>query len=368
MGDADSRGEVTLIEAARRPASLLPLAAARALQRADLVIAAPQVHPNVLWHAPASATFEIREWDEEAAHLAEARARAGSAVVVVLERADETTLSVPTHGIPGVPPSHEARRGPLAGQRILVTRPWASALAQRDRFEDLGADAVALPCLRLDPPGDLGALDDRIAQVRSFDGVILTSRAGVEAFFAALARVGLDARALFERTVVAVGRATAKACAQRGIKADIIPTQARSEGIVDTLRAEGLLDKSWLHVRAEEGRDTIDHAISNAGGRYVLAAAYRAERPAPPPGVLNWVSGGVDVVCLHSGKTGSNLREILALANAPGALEGARVVSAGPVTTKALQEQGFEVAATADSPGDEGMVRAVLQLAATSTS
>ena len=71
---------------------------------------------------------------------------------------------------------------------------------------------------------------------------------------------------------------------------------------------------------------------------------------------------GVDAVCLHSGRTGEHLRSMLREAGRADVLQDASVVSAGPVTTEALHEQGFEVACTASSPGDDGMVRAVLEL------
>lgn len=359
------RGEVTLIEAVGRPASLLPLAGAEALGRARLVVADPAVHPSVLWLAP-QAEVVLRPWDEDAAALAQSEAEAGAAVVVLIR----ALASAPRPRAPGVA-IRELRgvtetdgepRGPLAGRRILVTRPRASAVAQRERFEALGADAVALPCLQIEPPEDLATLDAAVAEVGDFDGLILSSRNGVDAFFTSLDRVGLDARALHGKTVVAVGRSTARACRRAGIRPDVVPDQPRSEGIVSALAQRDLLGQRWLHVRGRDGRDTVDVAVTAAGGRYVLAVGYRAERPEPPPGVIAWLRRGVDLICLHSGKTGENLREILARADALEVLEGASVVSAGPVTTEALQEQGFEVAATAVSPDDDGMLQAVLEL------
>lgn len=256
-------------------------------------------------------------------------------------------------------------RGPLCGRRILTTRPRVAAHAQRDRFLELGADAVALPCLKLEGPEDPEGFAQIVASVGDYDGVVLSSPAGVKALVQALSQLGLDASALGGPTVVAVGRATASACAAAGFAPDIVPAQPRLEGIIQALAERSALGLRWMHVRARDGRPQLRDAISAAGGHYQLAVGYRAERPSPPPGVIDWVLGGIDAVCLHSGRTGQHLRETL-LEHAPDRsdeiLRRACIVSAGPVTTQALKEQGLEVAATAVSPGDDGMLQAVLEL------
>ncbi len=258
-------------------------------------------------------------------------------------------------------------RGPLYGRRILTTRPSPAGDAQRERFSALGADAVALPCLQLQGPEDPEAFDRRVASVDTYDGVIVSSRAGVDAFAASLSRQGLGPGSLGARLLVAVGRATASACATAGLVPSLIPTEASSEGIVQALADRSMLGQRWVHVRARDGRALLEEAISAAGGRYLLAIGYRAERPPPPPGAIEWIGAGVDAICLHSARTGEHLRDTLNEA-VPGRceeiLDRASVASGGPVTTKALQEQGFEVAATAGSPGDDGMVAAVLELLA----
>lgn len=265
--------------------------------------------------------------------------------------------------------SSQDARGPLAGRRILTTRPLAAALVQRDRFITLGADAVALPCLKLEAPEDPAAFDRIVASLADpaepSQGVILSSRAGVEAFAESIARQGLSAATLRARTLVAVGRATATACEAAGLSPDLIPAHASSEGIVQALSEQSTLAARWVHVRARDGRETLDAAISAAGGQYELAIGYRAERPGPPPGVMDWIRQGVDAICLHSARTGQHLRELLLEGLSERAheiLARASIVSAGPVTTEALQKQGFDVAATAASPGDDGMLRAVSKL------
>ncbi len=359
--DASERGEVTLVEAVDR---CLAWASVQALRRASKLVADPRVHPNVLWHAPPSADVVVKAWDADLVDTVSAWRDSGQSVVCLVETLD-VALSLRASGvavreIPGVDVGASA--GPLSGKRILVTRPRESALAQRERFEALGADAVALPCLQIDPPDDVAALDEALANVRGFDGLIVSSRPGVAALAGSLRRSALDVRALAGKTIVAVGDATAKACRAVGIEPDIVPSRPRSEGIVDALARRGVLARRWLHVRARDGRATLDEAITRSGGHFRLAIAYQAVRPAPPAGVVSWLRDGVDAICLHSGGTGTHLRSTLEEAGLARSVRTIPVVSAGPVTTEALREQGFEVAITASSPGDEGMVNAVVEL------
>jgi len=364
MDRAHAPGEVTLIEAQQRPPSLLPLAGLRALQHATVVIADPQTHPTLLAHASAAA-LELRAWNTEAVEVTQAHAHAGARVVCLVSALDDAAglraSGVEVRCVPGV--GAHGPLGPLDGRRILVTRPRPAADVQRTRFEALGADAVALPCLEILPPEDVATFDDAVRAVHDYDGLIVSSRAGVEALRASLTRSDLDIRVLAHRHVVAVGRATADACASIGLRPDIVPSAPRSEGIAAALRDRDLLGGRWLHVRARDGRETLDEAITPAGGTYRLATGYRAERPTPPPGVVPWLRDGAHVICLHSGRTGRHLRATLAEHGLLALLDRAQVVSAGPVTTEALQEQGFEVAATASSPGDDGMLQAVSGLA-----
>lgn len=357
-------GEVTLIEAVGRSAASVAWAGVQAMGCASLVVADPRTHPNLLWHAPGDAEVALQPWDLEVAERVRARSAAGANVVCLVETLDVAqplrASGVEVREISGIdlPP----RSGALSGRRILVTRPRESALPQRQRFEAMGADAVALPCLRIDPPDDPAAFDAIVADVDAYDGLIVSSRAGVDALATGLRRGELDVRALSGCTIVAVGRATARACESIGLRPDLVPTRPRSEGIVDALQREGILGRRWVHVRARDGRATIDEAVVRAGGQYRLAVGYQTERPAPAPGVISWLRQGIDAVCLHSGRTGEHLRSMLREAGRADVLQDASVVSAGPVTTEALHAQGFEVACTASSPGDDGMVRAVLEL------
>jgi uroporphyrinogen III methyltransferase/synthase len=258
---------------------------------------------------------------------------------------------------------------PLHGRRVVVTRPREHALDLCELLAARGADAVAVPCLEVRPPEDLAALDDAVARVHEFDGVVLSSQPGVAAFFDTLLRVGLDARALAGKLVVAVGRSTADAAAARGVVADLVPDDAHSEGLASLLDARGVLARAWLHVRAAEGRAQLQRAIEGAGGRYELAVAYRTERPSIPAMVLRSLlpaeagGEGFDAVAFASGKTAAQFVTLLEQAHgsarARELMGAAKIVAIGPVTARAVEELGFFVAEVAVRPDDSALVDAI---------
>jgi uroporphyrinogen III methyltransferase/synthase len=266
----------------------------------------------------------------------------------------------------------EAR--PLHGRRIVITRSAEPSGDSMATLADLGADAVAFPCLEIVPPADPAALHRAVAELPAYDGVVLSSPNGVRAFFDVLPKAGLDARALFGKQVAVVGVATASACRERGIVPDLVPDEARSEGLVERIGAAGLLGARWLHVRADEGRDVLGPAIERAGGRYTLAIGYRTLAAAVSPHVIASLRDpadggeGFQAVAFASGKAARifvrKLGEELGEGEARRLVAAAKVVCIGPVTAEAVEAMGVRVDAVASAPSDEAMIDALCRVLA----
>lgn len=257
---------------------------------------------------------------------------------------------------------------PLHGRRVLVTRSHAQAGPLLAALGELGADAVALPCLEVQPPTDPTALHDVATQLDTADGLIVSSPNAVEALFAGLAAGERDVRVLAGVAVAAIGVGTERACRERGLRPDVVPDAAHSEGMVDTLRATHRLAQRWVHVRAAQGREILREAIEAAGGTYAMVEGYRTVRPTVPGALVRSLlpapdGEGLDVICLASGRTARHLREtldeVLGPADAQTVLERAKIVTIGPVTTRAVEALGLPVHGTAHEPTDESIADAV---------
>jgi uroporphyrinogen III methyltransferase/synthase len=235
---------------------------------------------------------------------------------------------------------------------------------------EAGADVALVPCLAIAPPSDPAALRRALGQVGASNGVIVSSPAAARAMSAALLEDGKDARALAGRRIVAIGEGTAAALRHAGLLADLVPTRASSEGLVEALRDREWLDGAWIHVSAEGSRDVIRDAIEGAGGRYVAAASHRTVRPAVPEAILDGLrptdagGDGFDAVVLASGKTARHLletlREAWGEAMARERLAAAKVIAIGRVTADAIASLDVRVDAIASTPTDAGIVEATI--------
>lgn len=263
---------------------------------------------------------------------------------------------------------------PLFGRRVVVTRAARQAGGLVNLLAGQGADAVAFPCLDFvaAAPAEQRALDQALAslaQPSSYTGVIVSSPNGVEALAAGLARVGLDARVFAGKQVAAIGTGTAEALIARGLRPDLVPDEARSEGLIDCLRERNLLGGRWLQLRADEGRDLLTKAMAEAGGELELIVGYRTVRPKVPALLLSSLLGveqggeGFDAICFASGRTARHFLTTFAEAHGEdqtkAALARAKVVAIGPVTAAAIEALGVRVDAVAEDPSERGLADAV---------
>lgn len=170
----------------------------------------------------------------------------------------------------------EAER-PLAGMRVLVTRPGAANQTLCDAVRACGGEAIALPAI------EIQARDH--AQVRAELG---TRSAGLTLFVSANAVTHgawllLDGT-LASKRVAAIGAATASALGERGIVATLQPEDGgyTSEALLahPALADGGALGEVVI-VRGRGGRELLATALAARGAAVRFAEVYA--RLLPPP-------------------------------------------------------------------------------------
>ena len=122
-------------------------------------------------------------------------------------------------------------RRPLFGRRVVVTRARAQASGLASSLRGLGAEVVELPAIRIEPRIDSDEVRKAVNDLYSYALVCLTSPNGVRLLFDAMAEAGLDARALANATVAAIGPGTEAELAAHGIRADVVPEQYVAEAL-----------------------------------------------------------------------------------------------------------------------------------------
>jgi uroporphyrinogen III methyltransferase/synthase len=211
------------------------------------------------------------------------------------------------------------------------------------RLERLGAEVIAVPTIRLEPPEDWRPLDQAITRLAEFDWVLFTSVNGVEAFARRLAEAGLDARALARARLGAIGPGTAEALARTGRAPDLVPTEYRAEALLEALRPRVGPGTRVLLVRAARARDVLPHGLAAHGVAVNVVAAYRT-RPALEGGpilVALLEARRVDVITFTSSSTVHGLVALLPPGRVTELLAGVALAAIGPVTAESLAEHGL---------------------------
>jgi len=120
---------------------------------------------------------------------------------------------------------------PLFGQRIVVTRSSDQAAEFSERLRALGADAIELPVISIQPPLDTSPLNQAVERLASYDWLIFTSVNGVRFFLDRLDHSKNDLRSLKAR-ICAIGPATRRAVEGLHLKVDLMPEEYVAESLV----------------------------------------------------------------------------------------------------------------------------------------
>ena len=216
---------------------------------------------------------------------------------------------------------------PLRGLTVAVTRARAQASGLARRLEELGANVLQAPAIRIQPLPDAGQMP---LDPTPYDLICVTSPNGVAALFERLdddVHPPGDARALAGAKVAAIGPGTARELAARGVVADVIPERFVAESLVEAL-AEMPVESSVGRPRPRGARRAPRRAArTGRRGRRAGAvrngrrAALAADAAGGEPGRLHHLHLLLDRALLPGGRGGGGRR---ALAGHPHRLDRAR--------------------------------------------
>jgi uroporphyrinogen III methyltransferase / synthase len=244
-------------------------------------------------------------------------------------------------------------RRPLYGEVVAVTRARAQASGLAARLQELGAEVVETPAIRIEPRPLDGDLLAAVQGIGDYALACLTSPNGVRLLFDALAGTGRDARALAGATVAAIGPGTAAELERRGVRPDVVPEQFVAEALVEALEPIELAGRRVLVARAAEARSMLPDALRARGAEVDDVALY--ETVAEPLGDAE--RAALERATYVTFTSSSTVRFLLESGARPP--EGARVVSIGPITSATAQENGLTVHVEAERHDVDGLVDAL---------
>ncbi len=167
-----------------------------------------------------------------------------------------------------------AEKRPLAGVRVLVTRPRELVSTLSNMLREKGAEVLELPAIRTVPVKDMTHVDAAIERLAAggWDWLVFTSPSGVGIFFDRLIALR-DLRALAGVKLAAIGQGTQKALLKYGLRADFLPTVYDGETLGRELRAACAPGCRILIPRAAIGNPELIRELEKGEGLAVTDIA-----------------------------------------------------------------------------------------------
>ncbi|GBC98900.1 Uroporphyrinogen-III C-methyltransferase [bacterium HR17] len=259
-------------------------------------------------------------------------------------------------------------RKPLFGKRVLVTRAEEQAEALASKLEDLGAEAIRLPLIKIVPVDDEAPLNAALERALQggYDWIVFTSTHGVRTFFERVWQRGADARVFASTKFAVIGPATGDALRQWGICWDAMPERYTNEGLSELLTTQVVSAATrpprFLLWRAHGAREVLAHRLRQAGAQVDEVYAYRTVPTELPPDYLAaLLRDPIHIITFTSPSTVQAFFAVLGEARATQILQNAAIAVIGPVTEQAVRQRGFVPAIVSAVHTIDGLVDALTQ-------
>jgi len=247
---------------------------------------------------------------------------------------------------------------PLFGKRILVTRARSQASKLVKKLEDLGADVLEYPSIRIVPLRNTKPLDKALENIAKYDWMVLTSSNAVRGVADRMIDLGIDSRVFAHMKFAVNGPSTAKALSELGITTDLMPSRYLANELLDLLKNEGSTPKKVLLPRSDIGRETLAKGLRHIGSTVDEVTAYSTESPGDTGELATKAyEEGVDFTTFTSSSTVKNLVDLMG--GNPDLINTSKTVIIGPITSETARELGVNVDLQAEEQSTDGIVKAI---------
>ena len=194
---------------------------------------------------------------------------------------------------------------PLAGWKVLVTRPRQHISKTADFLRQKGAEVLELPSICTVPVEDNSRLYEAFEKLDTYQWIIFTSPAGVEIFFDEMDRKEMDVRSLGQAKIAVIGEGTKKKLKEHHLLADFMPSVYDGETLGTELAKELQGDEKILIPRAEAGNKKLTELLEQTGAKVDDIATYTTcyEKSRLIDEKKEFETGSVDCVVFTSAST-----------------------------------------------------------------
>ena len=163
---------------------------------------------------------------------------------------------------------------PLAGWKVLATRPRQHISKTADLLRQKGAEVLELPSICTVPVEDNGRLYEAFEKLDTYQWIIFTSPAGVEIFFDEMDRKEMDVRSLGQAEIAVIGEGTKKKLKEHHLLADFVPSVYDGDTLGAELAKELQGNEKILIPRAEAGNKKLTELLEQTGAKVDDIATY----------------------------------------------------------------------------------------------
>lgn len=248
---------------------------------------------------------------------------------------------------------------PLAGCKVLVTRPKELVSALTEKLRNKGAEVLELPSIQTVPKIPNDSFLRYLEEIASFSWLVFTSPGGVKIFYDTLKVIRFDIRKLAHMKIAAVGPGTKRQIEERGMFVDFMPKSFDGKSLGIEL-GEVCSEKDRIMIpRAELGSpDLVDEIHNHCKAEVCNIAAY--ETVYDYPSVINekreMEMDTIDYAVFTSASTVKGFASVIHDLD----LSSIHAVCIGKQTLAVAKEYGM-IAHMADKPTLDALVSAVEQ-------
>lgn len=238
---------------------------------------------------------------------------------------------------------------PLFGYRVIVFRTISQGKNLTHRLSRLGAEVWTVPIFKI-VSRETDHKTISFSFLQSFSMIVFTSSNGVYQFVLALMQSDCDVRHLAGKRIIAVGDRTADALLTVGLKADVIPEKACSEGICDAL-STNLDAETILIPTASKTRGILAKDFRGRGASVTELSLYDSQfLPFPDQGIRDG-----DFVVFTSVSMVTHFFQ-------SDFYDGQKMVSfcIGDVTADAVKDYGVEPVIVSETATENGLENAIM--------
>jgi len=248
-------------------------------------------------------------------------------------------------------------------KRILITKERDGIEKSITPLEDLGAEIIFFPTIKIVPLADYSKTDKYLLNLEYYNYLILTSVNAVEMFFDRIDKLGMPLNRLTQ-SIAAVGIKTAERCKGYGLDVNLIPDEFSAEGMAKLFTDKKITGKKILVPGSSLSRDYLSQALTQLGNEVDMVPIYNVEKISADEssGIVESLQNKkADLFAFTSPSNFKNFCEILKLVKPADYFAGTVVAAIGNITQKAIESKEVAVSIIPDEFTIESLVKKIIE-------